>query len=200
MRLHNFINEKKISDDEAISILHKDCSDFFKNIQYGMKSFRGVKKQISDIIEKRKSRKNREPKDTDQKIHKKIDNWFYKKYKVKPRSEGIFVTQGYIDAEYYGYVYYFYPSNNFKVIWSNDIIDVYKTLLDDKIIGAWGKIKDKNWEKYLEKNILPTYKVGGPTKVNEALGSLNEVMFICNYYYLADVDFVSRNFDRIYKK
>lgn len=71
-------------------------------------------------------RLDRKPVDTPPDIHKILDDTFDKKFGFRARSNAIFVTGDYYNAEDYGdKVYMIYPIGNFKFVWSNSIVDLY---------------------------------------------------------------------------
>ena len=201
MRLKQYITEDKIVDPKAfINTLHTDCSDYFKYIKYGVKSFRGSK--IKVYYKKIKPRKNRKPKDTPKEIHDYFDKEFKKKFGWNVRSEGIFVTADLNMAEDYGIPYYFYPSNGFKMVYSDTIDDLTLYLDNNDVIYREGNkwITTDGWESELkELDITNKYKQGDPKDINKALQTFNEVIFKCDFYYIVDIDFVTDYFDMIYK-
>ena len=195
MRLQQYLTESQQTPEEIIDILHKDCSDYFKYIRYGVKSFRG---SVSGppVWAKKTPRKNREPLNTDKDTHKLLDNAFKKKFGWKVRSEGVFATAHFDQAEDYGDPYYFFPSNGFKMVYSSDINDLYMyTGKKDHIISTYGGM-----ESYIDQRIIPSYKQGGPKDINKALQTFNEVIFKCKFYYLVDTDFVTEFFDMVYER
>ena len=57
----------------------------------------------------KKARKNRKPKDTPEEIHNLFDEIFYKKFRIKLRSESIFTSSNQADIHIYGDVYFIFP-------------------------------------------------------------------------------------------
>ncbi len=207
MKFKQYIIENENPND-IINLLHKNCSDYFKYIRYGVKSFRGTKKNIS-IYKKFTPRTDRTSLSTPKHTHKYLNKLFKEKFGWNVRSEGVFVSS-YLDAIYqYGEPYYFYPSNGFKVIYSNNITDLY---LDIKYEHS-GKFSDllskdyllskdpfdKDNIKKLSDELMSYFNTGGPQDINKALQTFNEVVFKCKFYYLVDLNFVTDHFDEIYK-
>jgi len=200
MRLQQFINEKTVDPEQLISTLHKDCSDYFKNIRYGVKSFRGAHLPLGTIYIKKTPRKNRKPKDTDPMIHKVLDEMFYNKFGWHVRSEGVFATASLDNAEEFGTAYYFYPSNGFKMVWSNYIDDITGFLWNRMVLVGGDYHASEVWKERMDKlKLMDSYEQGGPKDLNKALQTFNEVAFKCKFYYLVNVKFVTEHFDELYR-
>jgi len=195
MRLQQFITEKTEDTEKIIEMLHKDCSEYFDNIQFGVKSFRGHK-GISGIYEKITPRTDRKPRDMPLEVHERLSKSLKRKFKWNPREEGVFVTGVLEEAEGFGTPYYFYPSNGFKMVWNTKIFDIFEYLRAHGYVKK-GKVIDDEYVYEISK-IMRSYKSGGPKDINTALQSGNEVAFKCKFYYLVDIDFVTNNFDDIY--
>ena len=201
MRLKQYITEDTTSDiNTIINTLHTDCSDYFKHIRYGVKSFRGSKVMV--MYKKIKPRKNRIPRDTPKEVHEYLDKVFKKQFGWNIRSEGVFATADLDTAEDYGIPYYFYPSNGFKVVYSDKIEDLTLYLDDNGVIYREGKkwVTTDGWKSKIDElGIVYEYKQGGPSDINKALQTFNEVTFKCKFYYIVDVDFVTEHFNEIYR-
>jgi hypothetical protein len=203
MRLKQYITEDTTSDPkDIINTLHTDCSDYFKHIKYGVKSFRGSKIRV--YYKKIKPRKNRIPKDTPKKVHEYLDKEFKKAFGWNVRSEGVFATADLDTAIAYGTPYYFYPSNGFKMVYSDTIDDLTLYLEDNNVIlnDVWNHNKRElldGWKSKIDElGIVYEYKQGGPADINKALQTFNEVIFKCDFYYIVNVDFVTSHFNKIY--
>jgi hypothetical protein len=136
MKLRRFLNES--SDiDETIELIKKDCEPFLKEtkglgkfLYRGSGSF-GGENSSSKFIKKTSSlyrvlpRKNREPSDTPIELHKLLNSQFKKNFGWNVRSEGVFVTFDKGTASKYGAPYFFFPIDNYKYIYSNEIEDLY---------------------------------------------------------------------------
>lgn len=202
MRYKEFLNESEsLTDTEIIDLIHKDCSEYFKYIKYGVKSFRGARNPTNKTIIKKTPRSDRTPADMPTEIHNWLDNKLKKKFGWFPRTSGVFVTGSFTQSQGYGRPHYFYPSNGFKMIWNTQITDVWQELEDNDFV-MFGKkeILNSGWIPYMEKYILKTYTSGTAKDINKALQSYNEIMFKCDFYYLVSTDFVTKNFDEIYTK
>lgn len=182
MRLNNYINESK-SIEDWITEIKENCSDYIsaviKTAKVPYVLYRGYNKTFG-VATKLFPREDRLPKDMSIVIHSILDELFYKKFGWKPRSKGVFATGSRSFAQNYGKPYLFFPSNNFKFIWSNEIQDLWSKIdihSDGKIHYEYDK---KKYGKYL-KELISTYK---DTNLVSAIKNLNEIMFKCDYYYL----------------
>jgi len=201
MRYQKYLNERdytisNIETEEIINQLHIDCSDYFKYIKYGVKSFRGTKKKYRNIYTKIKPRKNRIPSGLPEVIHDELGLQLKKKFGWNPRTEGVFATGDFIQSQEFGDPCYFYPSNGFKMIWSDIINDIYVNIKSDGFLSFTQP--DESINSYIEQ-LIKDYKSGTAKDINKALQSFNEVMFQCKFYYMVNINFVTQNFDRIYK-
>jgi hypothetical protein len=179
MKFYNFLNEN-YDEDEArkiLKILLKDCKpyiDILKKFNFAEYFLTGRRKPLaSDPIIKRKVRKNRDALDTPDVIHKWVDNWFYKKFGIKARSQTVFCTSSYGQAMNYGSVYFLFPIGKFEVIWSKKHQDLFRRSYMDKGL--------EDYQEYFMDDFANTYVKGNPI---DALNSGNEIMLYCKEYYL----------------
>ena len=94
MKFKHYINEVVDSlSEDVIKVIERDCQPFIKDWQRlnTMKWLMSGRKKITPIIEKKKTRKNRNPVDTPLVLHYHMDFWFYDKFKIRARSNVIFV-------------------------------------------------------------------------------------------------------------
>lgn len=186
---------------EYFNLISKKCMPYLKEwIKYAkttpnpehLYSGRGV--QLF-FIEKT-VRKNRRPKDTPDEIQKIVDDAFYKKFKVRPRSSSFFTTPIYTIAEDYGEVYAIFPQGNYKIIWSPDINDFFSDVIEESPLNLEGSdefdeydwkiewntnynsIQDKfpNFEKYKEYKIDVNYK-NSKKMLKDVIGTYIEGVF-----------------------
>jgi hypothetical protein len=157
------------------------------------------------MYKKIKPRKNRKPKDPPKEVHEYLDKEFKKAFGWNVRSEGVFATADLDIDEDYGIPYYFYPSNGFKMVYSDTIEDLTLYLEDNNVIlnDVWNHNKRElldGWKSKIDElGIVYEYKQGGPSDINRALQTFNEVIFKCDFYYIVNVDFVTKHFDEIYR-
>ena len=202
MRLQQYINdelnENFMIDDynEMLNIIKKDCSNFLK--EFGNTAiYRGTKdiKKDNTLI-RMKSRIDRMPKDTPKHLHDLMDELFKKYHGWKARSEGVFVTKYFSDAEAYGTPALFFPKGNYKYLWSEDIDDLYVDIrvkiiekilaLDIETRGLEAKHITPEFKIMLE-DIIKTYKT-----INFRWADDNECMFKVKNYYLVRFDLMSK--------
>ena len=202
MRLQQYINHElnesfMIDDyDEMITIIKKDCSKFLK--EFGSTPvYRGTDdiKKDNTLI-RMKSRIDRMPKDTPKHLHDLMDDLFKKHHGWRARSEGVFVTKYFSDAESYGKPALFFPIGNYKYLWSEDIEDLYVDIREKIIqkIMAFGietrELLPENITpefKTMLEDIIKTYKT-----INFRWADENECMFKVKNYYLVRFDLMSR--------
>ena len=169
MRLIKYINEEKLvsdipeGDGKILEIIKKECSEILnvyrktnRLLYRGLKNY-DDKKQISDNIYKIKPRADRKPKDTNI-IHQTIiDNFFYKEFGWKPRSDGVFATQTKAITGLYGYKGIFLPVNGYKYLWSKKYKDLYSDFFEHlpsiiydpaSVDGHWEVKGDKQHKHY----------------------------------------------------
>jgi hypothetical protein len=158
-------------ESEMIELIKKHCSKWIKESK-GEPAFRGMlgKPQWGKF----RVRQDRIPKDTPKWAHEMIDADFEKKFKWKPRTQGLFVTGNDDQADVYGDPYLVFPIGNFKILWSPDVEDLYQ--LTSAAPGAdEDKFVNIEWPMYLK-----SYRTDNLSK---ALQSGYEVMVKCKSYY-----------------
>jgi len=195
MRLKQFINEETNPDPEKlVALIKKNCKPYLRQkAKAPLQLYRGMKKlEYEDFLEIT-PRKDRKPRDTPLKIHKKIDDLFLKYHGIRARSEGVFVTTDYSISSYYGINGIVFPVGDFKFLWNPYVFDLsmdptgmavlkpwYKKLIDE--IMALISKDPKNTDEVLE-NIIKGYK---STNLKAAMKSGNEIMIFCKKYYIVD--------------
>ena len=75
-------------------------------------------------------RDNRRPLDTPLWLHTVLDDWFYKKFKVRARSNALFCSFNDHLARNYGNVYRVFPIGKYQAISSFKVKDLYFELID----------------------------------------------------------------------
>lgn len=131
----NETNLNNISDVDMINSLVKDCKPFLKELLKSLKNDRlfllsGRKNTVNFF--KRKIRTDRIPIDTPVEYHNYIDDLFHKKFGWKARSNSIFCTGSFDTAEEYGNkVYMIFPIDQYKILWSPKVGDLYTKFFED---------------------------------------------------------------------
>ena len=173
MQFKKYLNEQKA--EEIYEIIKKDCKPYLnllKSINFNNYLYSG--RRIPEyVFTKKKIRKGRKPKDTPQEIHEWLDNWFYKKFGIKARSNTLFCTSDFGFASNYGIVHYVFPIGKFEMIWSYKHKDIYNRAYMDRGL--------ERYIEYFEDNFADTYIKGNERK---ALGTGHEIMLSCKEYYL----------------
>lgn len=216
------INEENI--DDIVNKLKKDCSPYIKEMnEIGAFHFfyRGTYRSIKGNVDSFKPRKDRFPTDTPSHLHKKFDEEFYRQYKLKPRSRGVFTSYDIIIARDYGSrIGLFFPIGKYKYIYSTVIEDLWEELDQNKYTfmmydesdvafeakHTWidnnymptdqedfDRMDDfirkevKKWKDKVDKEISDIVKLYTTRNLQNAIrGSLPEVAFLCDRYYLVN--------------
>ena len=121
----------------TINKIKEQCSQIIKEYNRAdMVLFRGsgssslIKMDNTNYVFKAYPRDDRWPKDTQEYLHDLLNDAFYKKFKWKPRSQGVFASH-YSVALGYGVPYVFFPVNGYKFIYSKTINDLYSDFAED---------------------------------------------------------------------
>ena len=144
-----------LSLEEAVKIFHDECKPFQKEIGFdGTFDFkplkRGMKNKPKLFIGN--VRPDRRPTDTPLPIHEFMDNWFYKKFGVKFRSNAMFVTKSQGSARLYGDVYIVFPIGEFKYCYSSTIDDLYATIankIESKLSSHYAPLTKEKFNDFL---------------------------------------------------
>jgi hypothetical protein len=184
MKFKTYLNEE--SSEEIKSLIEKDCQPFLKNwdnLGIGL-LYTGRKVYIS-AISKSQVRKDRKPKDMPEETHKIIDNWFYKKFGVRSRSNAVFATFNEYNTYQYGDLFMIFPIDNYIVISSDKVKDLWlyfkrkeNWILNPDDFNDKKKYKEDMWSIL---NDLE-YKKGFPRH-------RNELMITCKEYYLVNYEY-----------
>ena len=116
----------------SLELLKKQCSQIIKEYDNaGSILFRGTNSTRMTNIDENNNiykvypREDRRPKDTPLFMQIKLDDLFYKVFKWKPRSQGVFAVRNFGIAHSYGNAYAFFPVNGYKYVWSMRVDDLY---------------------------------------------------------------------------
>lgn len=164
---------------------------------------RGMVFQPDDHITKIKVNKERTPTNTNMRVHHASDQWFKERFGVKARSQSFFCTASKKASRDYGFPFLVFPVGQFEVIWSRKVDDLYFHMTERKLIErATGesvdaatakdmindpsKISDKLLYEAVSGMLDGFDYVKG--SLDQALASKNEIMVLCDYYYVAKDD------------
>jgi hypothetical protein len=225
MRLSNYLTEANNANQKMIkgimSKLQRNYSEHLRFVKSVMLEhsdrefesfwsrcffYRGAR---GPQIFERAVRKDRTPKDTVYKMQIWLDDAFEKKFGWRPRSQGLFATGNFDQAQgYQDNPYIIFPSNNYKFIWSEKIGDIYRDLqfvdyedsdnfkVRETFRRRWEHLfagveePEQSFDDYIEE-----YENSWKFKVQDAVEKYrnddlrkamvfgNEVMFGCNKYY-----------------
>lgn len=140
-----------------------------------MKLYRGFK-NIEEIQEVMTTRKDRKPRDLDPVIHKIADNYFFKIFDIRFRSQSVFCTGDIVDAGKYGEVRIIEPIGSYEICWSPKVNDFLE--IENSICGTI----EEAVEEFIEKN---DYQLGN---MQEAIASEHEIMLFCENYRVIDIE------------
>jgi hypothetical protein len=206
-----FETQSEIKFDKIINILESDCGEFlnllrennisslYRGFLTSAETFRnkmgykgsGNQSNILDGVWKIEPIEKRKAKDTNWKISELIDRGLERKFGIPLRSRGVFATKNLsIASDYAGIdrlkdTYMFFPKNGFRYFWNPNIDDLFTELRDnfdwyeeyDNIEITDEVLSDINW-------IVNGYQEGNISRIN-----LQEITFICDEYYLLDLDY-----------
>jgi hypothetical protein len=169
------------------------CQPFLRSTD--MPLYRGIGGLSGNSIIKAKTvqvNKNRKPRDSHPAVQKLIDDWFEKRWGVRPRQSALFCSGRIKVAEYYGRPFYVFPVGKFKIIWGVD--DKYRDALVDslylsnKIEGQLKVAKDRSPEHEAEitDSFMKTVQ-WNTTDLEDAQLSGGEIMLLCDEVILVPV-------------
>ena len=186
--------------DYMINLLRKDCKPFIKELKKNKILLFSGRDELENFL-KRTVRQDRKPRDTPLEIHDFIDNWFYKKFGIKARSNTIFCSTIELTTAEYGESYIVFPIGNYTTISSDAITDLYIEIMDNIIKKNYPKLalnfkktikffdgKDSLYQE-IEKLLS-----GSNYKKNSIKNNTLEVMLHCKDYYLLSSNFLFDKF------
>lgn len=134
-----------------------------------MKLYRGFvnPEEIQDIMT---TLKNRVPRNLDHEIHKLADDYFYKKFGIRFRSQSVFCTGDLQEAKKFGEVRVIEPIGDYVICWSPKVNDFME--IEDCLYGTL----EEAVEEFIEKN---DYQLGN---LEDAINSKYEIMLFCEKY------------------
>lgn len=184
-----YLTEAEVPD--LMKVLNKDCELFMKVATNNGLLLRGIKDIGTDkklvtlpwdkhegaiSIWKKDVRQDRNPSATRREDHNMVDNWFYRTFGFKARSQAVFclgkkAKDSTIDI--YGDPYIIFPIGKFEYVWSPYVDDLFSEMtLNMKHIKTQDEI---NW--FLEDKGYTS------TNIEKALRGRSEIMIKCSSYY-----------------
>lgn len=163
---------------------------------------RGMLIEPSDDLTRIKVPQNRKPKNTLPAIHNAIDQWFDDNFNEKARSQSVFCTSSIKQTKEYGFPFLVFPIGNYTTIHSSKTRDIFLELKPIDILKDLGyEVDNLNYSNITEKiNKLKTSEIYSviddklknmnfeKNKFCNALSSKNEIMLMCDEYYVAKND------------
>jgi len=137
----------------VVQSLTKSCRPFIQELRKsgGDLLWRGTYKSRTKSIVQVTPRQDREPKDMPKFLQDQLDDEFKKKFKWRPRSEGVFVTARFGDAQSYGDAYMFFPVGRYTYLYNPSITDLFGEVEDNDAAGYddiedYLNNKENDWE------------------------------------------------------
>lgn len=189
--------DSEINFDKIVEVLSTECSEFLELLEKW--SIEGIyrghklwdKGNVVDGFWKITPFDKRIPRDTKSQISKLLDEGLQKKFGIPLRSKGIFASKDMSIAKDYGRfrneAFLFFPKNGFRYFWNPQIDDLFTELRDSydfyyKDTFDWNSSEWKDFEA-----IIDGYQEGEIEKVK-----WQEITFICDEYYLLDLDYYDK--------
>ena len=175
---------------------YSDCETFFK--QVGTRRADGLLIRGSHVgfmevgklgngmkVYKKTVRKDRAPSSTPTKVHEALDEWFEKKFGIRARSKTMFCVgeDGWELAENFGKtVGAVFPIDNFKYVWSPNVMDLYDTINSVMAETGGGVATEVGFEVDKVMGFIDSagYR---DTGIKEAARGAEEIMIDCEEYY-----------------
>jgi len=191
MRFKQYLTEGIKSKKEILALIEKDCKPFLAGWRkLKIDEFLLSGRQSKTFFAKKQVRKNREPVDTPLDIHKLLDDWFYKKFGVRSRSNAVFCSFDEKIANFYGKPFLVFPISKYKAVSSKIVEDLFDLFYSDT---------DDIENEYSEHNgeIIKLLEKGKYTA--KLTYHKNEIMVTCKEYYIVDyslTDYLLENLKR----
>jgi len=181
MRLQQYLNEDIVK--ERIELIEKNCQPFLKDLKkLNNRNLLYSGRPVTIDFTKKKVRKNRKPKNTPEKLHQLIDDWFYDKFSIRSRSNVIFCIFHYYEAALYGEPHVIFPIGKYKAVSSPIVLDLTQ-FIEDTFFDIMYDVKKNLYFKPGEEDIL-TSKLEQLKYTDKLKYHMNEIMITCKEYYI----------------
>jgi len=136
MRFNKYITESsgKTSIEEIVVLLWDNCLPYLKDTIKTSEKFTNFMysgRASSKDYFKGTIRKNRKPKDSDDRVHDILDKSFYKRWGWYARSNVLFTSGSIAQADNYGKTYLIFPIGKYKLLYHPGYADVVDYLEED---------------------------------------------------------------------
>jgi hypothetical protein len=212
MKFIHYINESDVNrNQEFIETIKKDCGPYLEDSKNSSHILARYTKNNIVGIKLIVPRTDRRPMDTPIWMHNYIDDALKKRFKWKPRSEGVFAITN--DKKYFDYktknlfnaysYYPIFPIGKYEYLWSPTITDLYLSSGDvfRKYDINWRQIttfpKNEDMKQEFDA-IMDTYK-------NDNIESFlnmyeyREIMIKCKSYYMVSAETAMQIIPELYK-
>lgn len=183
MKLINLLESEE--DNLVIQLIKRDCAFLLPQLAAGF-LYRGMKLSPGEKFIKKSVHKNRLPKDTRDTDHKVIDNYFKETFGVGYRSEALFCTGSYFQAQDYVNTNdgetpsFVFPIGKFTALYSEKYEDMNTSIYDNYFGYDFGGDEARN------KEMVEFIKRGEyieTSDISKAINDGGEIMVACDYYY-----------------
>lgn len=129
MHVRTLLNENATEREDVLKLIQAiaKSADFFRQRKSDDEwLYRGISFEEyseTDIVREITPRLDRRPRDINQFLHTRLDDWFLAHFGVKYRSQGVFATGSQRIAEEYGNGVIVLPQGPFKFCWGEHISD-----------------------------------------------------------------------------
>ena len=132
------------SFDDAISSIKRDCKQYLIESK-GQMLYRGMGRKLSTEARYSPHPEDRRPKDSTNHLNFMFNAACELAFGVEDiRTKTIFATSDNEDAHFYGDIHYFFPSGNYKYLWSSKISDSGVSEGENKMLDILAKKLSSN--------------------------------------------------------
>lgn len=171
-------------------VIKDHCQPFLKMTDQPL--YRGVSIPLTSSFIRAKVetvRKDRKPRDSSPLSHQLADDWFFDKYKLRPRSQGLFCTSSSKGASNYGKLAYVFPVGNFRYMWatSPSSAPVHDSLMYMNDIKDAMQLHRRDEGDYVANEVLEQYTFNVDKGLEDAQDVGAEIILFCDEVILVPV-------------
>ena len=137
MRFVNYLTEESRTYiknyGQLVGLIRKNCKQYIQEVNSSNNRIflREISPEIKEFGYLQSLRSNRKPVDIDPIVHKILDDWMFKKFGIRGRSNAWFVwstkSETYANRAYPDFLFVF-PYNGYKYLFNPEVGDVYAKL------------------------------------------------------------------------